>query len=198
MALFQPTPQRLGLRRVDSQRGNEPRCFGPLYEGVHAKLHAAASRCCSLYRDCAVRALDRAGTAANKTFRPSAIVGCAKIASRSEVYGSFASMAVCATAMTSPASVPKAVNPRISSLSALTSAFRNPRVSESVCVRRTLAIGILVSRYGMACFWASDSFTATRANSGSVNMQNGISRPETRERDHNRHQSNNEDRPRNS
>jgi len=66
------------------------------------------------------------------------MVGCAKIASRSEVYGSFASMAVCTTAVTSPASVPKAVNPRISSLSALTSAFRKPRVSESVCVRAHL------------------------------------------------------------
>ncbi len=76
--------------------------------------------------------------------------------------------------------------------------LQEPALSESVCVRRTLAIGILVSRYGMACFWASDSFTPTRANSGSVNMQNGISRPETRERDHNRHQSNKEDRPRNS
>jgi hypothetical protein len=93
-------------------------------------------------------AVARAGTAENKTVKPSAIVGCANIASRRKVYGCFPSIAACTTAISSPPSAPKAVNPRISSFSPLTRAFRNPRVSESVTVRRPLAIVIVASRCG--------------------------------------------------
>ena len=147
-------------------------------KGHNPRNHQAAASPSRLPSgDCVVRALDRAGTAANKTVRPSAMVGCAKTASRSSVYGDFASMAVCTTDINSPASVPKAVSPRISSLSALMRALMNPRVSERVCARRTFAIGILARRYWIARCWACVSFRPTRANSGSVNKQNGTSRP---------------------
>lgn len=47
---------------------------------------------------------------------PSAIVGCARIASRRHVYGMPAKIAVCTVAMTSPASRPIIVKPRMRSL----------------------------------------------------------------------------------
>src|SRR5205085_12132405 len=50
--------------------------------------------------------------------------------------------------MISPAPTPKAVNPRIRSLSASTRAFRKPRVSESVRARRLASIGTLNSDVG--------------------------------------------------
>ncbi len=49
--------------------------------------------------------------------------------------------------MTSPASGPNAVKPRMRSPSSSISAFRNPRVSESVWVRSTASIGSLARRY---------------------------------------------------
>ena len=58
---------------------------------------------------------DRSGTFSNSEPNPSAIVGCARIASRSLGYGSSASIAVCTTAITSPASAPIIVKPRMRS-----------------------------------------------------------------------------------
>src|SRR6059058_4988643 len=63
-------------------RSSDSHCNSPLTP------YAAACPSCSSCRDGVVRAVDRAGTASNKTVKPSAMVGCAKIASRREVYGS--------------------------------------------------------------------------------------------------------------
>src|SRR5439155_9101406 len=49
------------------------------------------------------------GRAANRTVSPSAIVGCVRMASRNTVKGNPPSIAVCTTAMISPASTPNAV-----------------------------------------------------------------------------------------
>src|SRR5262249_27121559 len=49
---------------------------------------------------------DRAGTFENREPSPSAIVGCARMASRSFGYGRAARIAVCSTSTTAPASVP--------------------------------------------------------------------------------------------
>src|SRR5512147_699393 len=56
------------------------------------------------------------------------------------------------------------------------SALRNPRVSESVRARNTASIGILARRYPTPRSRASRSLSPTRANSGSVNRQNGTCR----------------------
>src|SRR5262249_33678258 len=66
---------------------------------------------------------DAAGMAANREPSPSAIVGCARMASRRTVYGSPPRMAVCTAAMTSPASGPSIVKPRTRSPAASTSTF---------------------------------------------------------------------------
>jgi hypothetical protein len=58
---------------------------------------------------------DRGDTFANSAPGPSAIVGCVRIASRSTGYGRRASIAVCTAAMTSPASAPIIVKPRMRS-----------------------------------------------------------------------------------
>src|SRR5215471_12622860 len=64
---------------------------------------------------------------------PSAIVGCVRMASRSIGYGRPANIAVCTTAMTSPASTPIIENPRMRS-SPPTRAFMNPCVSSVVSI----------------------------------------------------------------
>ena len=56
------------------------------------------------------------------------------------------------------------------------SIFKNPRGSETVLVRGTSAARILATRYSIPSRRASDSLRPTRANSGSVNMQNGTKR----------------------
>lgn len=91
------------------------------------------------------------GSGATGSFRsrkvsPSAAVGCAYTAPRSAVYGVRPIMAVWTAAISSLASAPNAVNPRMWSLSAATSIFRNPRGSDRVRVRRTAAIGMVSSR----------------------------------------------------
>jgi hypothetical protein len=86
------------------------------------------------------------GTLANRTVRPSAIVGCVRMASRSPVKGSPASIAVCTTATTSPAPAPSIVKPRMRSLCASMSAFMEPRVSPMVRARRTEVMGSLTTR----------------------------------------------------
>ena len=68
----------------------------------------------------------------NKLFRPSVIVGCANMVSRKVVYGSPAIIASWTVPMSSPASGPKPVNPRIRSSCASISVFMNPRFSEIV------------------------------------------------------------------
>ena len=70
-------------------------------------------------------------------------------ASRSFVYGSSASIAVCTTARTSPASEPTMVKPRMRSSLALTTAFMKPCFSSVASVRRTLLMGSLPMRTGM-------------------------------------------------
>jgi len=80
------------------------------------------------YRECVERATlmgalveertfrrDRGGTFEKSEPSPSPIVGCARMASRSLGYGRPASIAVCTAAMTSPASAPIIVKPRMRS-----------------------------------------------------------------------------------
>ena len=129
--------------RLSGKCGKSSQCD---YAVPAARSRSATSASCSPERDGVPHTPDRAGTVVSKTVRPSAIVGCASITSRNTVYGYFPSMAVCTTAIISPASALKAVNPRISSLSALMRAFRKPRVCEIVAVRRTFIIGMVASR----------------------------------------------------
>ncbi len=86
-----------------------------------------------------------AGGLANRPSNPSAAVGWVQIASRRTVYGMPPSIAVWATAMSSLASAPNAVKPRMRS-SLPISAFMKPRVCDSVCVRSTIAMGIRAMR----------------------------------------------------
>src|SRR5215471_13730460 len=79
------------------------------------------------------------GTFAKSGPSPSAIVGCAMTASRSRWYGRPPSITVCTTAMTSPASAPIIVKPRMRSSPPI-SAFMNPCVSRVVCVRNTALV----------------------------------------------------------
>src|SRR5215831_14471761 len=118
---------------------------------------------------------DRGGTFEKSGSSPSSIVGCARTASRSLEYGRFASIAVCTAAMTSPASEPIIVKPRIRS-SSPTRAFMKPCLSSVVCVRSTALIGSLATRTETPWRCASLSVNPTRASGGSVNMQYGISR----------------------
>ena len=60
-----------------------------------------------------------------------------------------ANIAVCTTAMTSPASGPSIVKPRMRSLCASTSAFIKPCVSAIVRVRSTALIGSVATRTSM-------------------------------------------------
>ncbi len=120
---------------------------------------------------------DRGGTFSNSEPNPSAIVGCARMASRSLTYGKSASIAVCTVAMTSPASAPIIVKPRTRSSPPPTRTFIKPSVSPVVAVRRTAFIGNLATRVSMprrCC--ASPSLSPTCASGGSVNMQYGTSR----------------------
>src|SRR5437899_2084114 len=78
--------------------------------------------------------------------------------------------------MTSPASAPSMVKPRMRLPSASTIAFRKPRVSEIVRDRNTATIGSFATRTAMPWRWASRSLKPTRASGGSVNMQYGTSR----------------------
>src|SRR5262245_60802523 len=72
------------------------------------------------------------------------------MASRSLGYGRSASIAVCTTAMTSPASAPIMAKPRIRSSLPATRAFMNPCVSSVVSVRRTALVGSLGHPHGDA------------------------------------------------
>jgi hypothetical protein len=79
--------------------------------------------------------------------------------------------------MISPAPPPNTANPSIRSLPRSTRHFRKPLVSIKLRARRTTAMGTLNSRYGTPCFFASVSLSPIRANSGSVNGQNGTCLP---------------------
>ena len=92
-------------------------------------------------------------------------------------YGIRAIIATRTAAMSSLASAPNAVKPRISSLSAAMSILRNPRGSDRVRVRRTAAMGRVSRRYPRPRLLASVSLQPTRVSSGSRNMQNGTRRP---------------------
>src|SRR5207253_2092443 len=116
------------------------------------------------------------GTAANRAFRPSAIVGCVRIASRKTVWASPPSIAVCTAAMTSPASGPIIVNPRMRSPGVSTSTFMKPAFSPVVRVRSTALIGSVATRAAMPRWRASSSLRPTRASGGSVNRQHGARR----------------------
>ena len=74
-------------------------------------------------------ALVRGGTFEKREPSPSAMVGCARMASRRSVYGSPASIAVCTEAMTSPASGPIIVKPRMRS-----SRARDKRFHKALCL----------------------------------------------------------------
>jgi len=78
--------------------------------------------------------------------------------------------------MTSPASAPSIVKPRIRSSGPMT-AFMKPSVCPVVRVRSTAAIGSLATRTASPRARASVSVDPTRASGGSVNRQGGISRP---------------------
>src|SRR5438128_6649064 len=116
------------------------------------------------------------GILANSVVRPSAIVGCVRMASRKPVYGRPASIAVCTAAMTSPASGPSIVKPRMRSPCESTSAFMKPPLSEIVHVRSTARIGSFATRTPMPRRRASASLRPTRASGGSLNMHHGTSR----------------------
>jgi hypothetical protein len=64
-----------------------------------------------------------------RLFNPSANVGCANTASLNLHHGTPPIIATCTKLMTSPPSIPKHVNPRISPLAPSTTAFINPLVS---------------------------------------------------------------------
>jgi len=72
-------------------------------------------------------------------------------------------MAIWTTAITSPASAPNMVNPRMSSRCAPTSAFMKPRVSPVVRVRRISRAGSVAMRAATPRRRASTSFKPTRA-----------------------------------
>src|SRR6516225_3754341 len=78
--------------------------------------------------------------------------------------------------MTSPASAPIIVKPRMRSSLAPTRTFIKPCVSSVVAVRRTAFIGSFATRAATPWRFASASFNPTWARGGSVNMQYGTSR----------------------
>src|SRR5271168_4764227 len=77
------------------------------------------------------------------------------IVSRNRVFGRLASIAVWTTAITSPASDPIIVKPRMRSPFAATSTLMKPRVSDNVRDRNTTAIGSFAKRTAMPWHWAS-------------------------------------------
>ena len=98
------------------------------------------------------------------------------MASRNPVHGSPASMAVWTTAITSPASGPNIVNPRMRSLLASRRIFMKPRVSPRLRARRTEVIGSRTTRTSAPFRSASLSFNPTRPSSGSMKAQYGTIR----------------------
>ncbi len=86
-------------------------------------------------------------------------------------------MAICTTVMTSPASGPTIVKPRIRPSPGEMSAFMNPCVSPIVRARSTPAIGSLATSTATPWRCASLSRSPICATCGSVNKQDGISRP---------------------
>src|SRR5262249_34228188 len=135
-----------------------------LHESVHGLLLLRVGR-----------HLDIGGTAANRLPSPSAIVGCARMASRNTVWDRPPSIAVCTAATTSPASVPSIVKPRMRSPDASTSTFMKPAVSPVVWVRNTALIGSFATRTAIPCSRASRSVMPTRASGGALNKQKGMS-----------------------
>src|SRR5258708_31292710 len=103
------------------------------------------------YRTAGTGTLDRSGP------RPSAIVKCEITASRSTGYGRFANIAVCIAAMTSPASEPIIVKPRMRSSFAPTRTFIKPCFSSVASVRSTALIGSRATRTAM--FWRCASLS---------------------------------------
>ena len=79
-------------------------------------------------------------------------------------------IAVCIAAVTSPASEPIIVKPRIRSSDAETSTFMKPCFSFVASVRNTALIGRCATRTGIPRRSASPSLNPTRASGGSVNM----------------------------
>ena len=97
----------------------------PFFVGIRPPSPSQPARARAAIFDCPLRKVP----CVSSTLRPSAIVGCVRMASRRAVYGSPAIIAVCTTASTSPASAPGLVNPSMRSLSASSRIFMNPRVS---------------------------------------------------------------------
>src|SRR5262249_32352840 len=118
---------------------------------------------------------DRGGTFEKSEPSPSAIVGCARMASRSLQYGRFDGIAVRTAAMTSPASAPIIVKPRMRSSLPTTRAFMKPCLSPVACARSTTFVGSFATRTVTPWRCASPSVSPTCASGGSVNMQYGTS-----------------------
>src|SRR5208283_4068615 len=119
---------------------------------------------------------DPGGTFENSGPSPSAIVGWTRTAARSLQYGMFASIAVCTVGMTSPASEPIIVKPRMRSSLPPTRTFMKPCVSPVASVRSNALIGNIATRTVTPWRRASPSLSPTWANGGSVNRQYGTSR----------------------
>src|SRR5215469_2209920 len=100
------------------------------------------------------------GTFAKSCPRPSAIVGCAMTASRSFANRKPAIIAVCTTVMTSPASAPIIVKPRMRS-SLPTRTFMKPCVSSVVSARKTELMGSFATRAATPWCCASLSLSPT-------------------------------------
>ena len=116
---------------------------------------------------------DPDGTFEKSEPSPSAMVGWTRTASRSLPYGKFARIAVCTATMTSPASDPIIVKPRMRSSLPPTRAFMKPSVSPVASVRSTALIGNLATRTATPWRCASPSLSPTWASGGSVNRQYG-------------------------
>src|SRR5215472_455320 len=105
---------------------------------------------------------------------PPAIVGCVRMASRSIGYGRPANIAVCTTAMTSPASTPIIENPRMRS-SPPTRAFMNPCVSSVVSIHVSGTGGVNILKISAELGGSGDALqswlTARRMCSGPMRMQ---------------------------
>jgi hypothetical protein len=122
--------------------------------------------------------LCRGGTFEKSRLNPSAIVGCAKAGvSVSVEYESRANIAVCTAAMTSPASAPIIIKPRIRSSFWPIRAFMKPCLRSVACAPSTEFIGNLATRTMIPWRSASPSLSPTWASGGSVNMQYETSRP---------------------
>ena len=86
------------------------------------------------------------GVFENRKPSPSAMVGCASAASRSRVNGKSAIIAVCTTAMTSPASAPIMVKPRMRSSFSADKRLHEASLSPVACARSTALIGSVATR----------------------------------------------------